>query len=108
LQFIRQHPGWFLRLSAQRFYRFWAAPVGSVWILVSLLAWLGMFVALRQKGSAAAPSAIVMAMFPCIYYFTHTSSVYRHPAEPVILVLAAYASVTTIQVLMGRLHAAAR
>jgi 4-amino-4-deoxy-L-arabinose transferase-like glycosyltransferase len=108
LQFIRQHPGSFLRLSAQRFYRFWAAPVGSVWILVSLLAWPGMLVALRQKGWAAVPNVIVMTMFPLIYHLTHTSSMYRHPAEPVILVLAAYASVTVVQVLVGRLRVPTR
>jgi 4-amino-4-deoxy-L-arabinose transferase-like glycosyltransferase len=108
LQVIREHPGSFLRLSAQRFYRFWTAPVGSVWILVSLLAWPGMLVALRQKGWAAVPNVIVMTMFPLIYYLTHTSSMYRHPAEPVMLVLAAYASVTFVQVLVGGLRVTAR
>jgi hypothetical protein len=102
-EFIRQHPGLFLRLSAQRFYRFWTAPDGSVWILLSVLAWCGMFTALRRKGLIAAPYAIVMAIFPFVYYLTHNGGWYRHPVEPVILLLAAYASVTAVQVL-GRLR----
>jgi len=106
-QFIRQHPGSFLRLSVQRFYKFWTVPDGSVWILISPLAWLGMFLALWQKGPTAIPYAIVIVMFPFVYYITHAGSMYRVPAEPVILVLAAYASVTTIQVLAKRWRGAA-
>jgi len=106
-QFIRQHPGSFLRLSVQRFYKFWTAPDGSAWILVGPLAWLGMFLALWQKGLTAVRYAIVIVMFPFVYYITHTGSMYRHPAEPVILVLAAYASVSTLQALAKRWRKAA-
>jgi 4-amino-4-deoxy-L-arabinose transferase-like glycosyltransferase len=101
-QYIRRHPASFLRLSAQRFYRFWTAPYGSAWIFVSLLAWYGVFVALRQKGLGVAPYVIVMVVFPFVYYLTHTASVYRHPAEAVMLLLAAYAGVSAVQVLVGR------
>jgi 4-amino-4-deoxy-L-arabinose transferase-like glycosyltransferase len=101
-QFIRQHPASFLRLSAQRFYRFWTAPDGSVWILVSLLACYGLFMALRQKGMASAPYAIVIAIYPLVYYLTHNGSWYRHPAEPVILLLAAYGSLSAVPVIVGR------
>jgi len=104
VQFIRQHPRSFLRLSAQRFFRYWTAPDGSAWMFVSLLAWVGMIVALWQKGLEAVPHAIVLVMFPLVYYVTHTGSTYRHPADPVILVLAAYASVTTAQVFAKRLR----
>ena len=104
VQFIRQHPGSFLRLSAQRFFKYWSAPDGSVWILVSLLAWQGMIVALWQKGLEAVPYAIVLVMFPLVYYVTHSGSTYRHPAEPVILVLAACASVTIVQRFAERLR----
>lgn len=103
VRFIRQHPAAFLRLSAHRFYRFWALPDGSVWIFLSLLAWLGMFMALWQKGLAAVPYAVAIVIFPLIYYLTHAGGMYRHPIEPVILVLAAYASVTAVQALAGRL-----
>ena len=104
VQFIRQHPGSFLRLSAQRFFKYWSAPDGSVWLLVSLLAWQGMIVALWQKGLEAVPYAIVLVMFPLVYYVTHSGSTYRHPAEPVILMLAACASVTMVQRFAERLR----
>ena len=106
-QFIRQHPASFLRLSAQRFYRFWTAPDGSVWIWVSLLAWYGIFMTLRRKGLGSAPYAIVIVTYPLVFYLTHNGNWYRHPAEPVILLLAAYASVTAVQVLVGRSRATA-
>ena len=50
------------------------------------------------------PCAIVLVIFPLVYYVTHTGSTYRHPAEPVIIVLAAYASVTTVQGFAERLR----
>jgi hypothetical protein len=99
VQFIRHHPGAFLGLSAHRFFKYWSAPDGSDWIFVSLLAWLGMILALWRKGQEAVPYAIVIVIFPLVYYVTHTGGTYRHPAEPVILVLAAYASVAAVQFL---------
>lgn len=104
VQFIRQHPGSFLLLSAHRVLKFWSAPDGSVWIWVSLLAWQGMIVALWRKGLEAVPYATVLLMFPLVYYVTHSGSTYRHPAEPVILLLASYASVTNIHLLSQRLQ----
>lgn len=61
-----------------------------------------MFAAMWQKGLEAAPYAIVLVTFPLIYYPTHTGSTYRHPAEPVILVLAAHESVTAVALLAKR------
>ena len=97
VQFIRQHPESFFRLSCQRVFKYWTAPRGSVWIFISLLAWLGMFLALWNRGMEALPYAAVLIVFPLVYYFTHTGSTYRHPCEPVMLVLAAYASVTAFR-----------
>ena len=71
---------------------------------MSLSAWLGIFLAPRRKALVVAPYSIVMVMFPFVYYLTHNDGWYRHPAEPVILLLAAYASVTLVQVLVGRLR----
>jgi hypothetical protein len=66
-----------------------------------------MILGLWKKGLEAVPYALVLVMFPVVYYVTHTGSTYRHPTEPVMLVLAAYASVTTVQVLGKRLRAIA-
>jgi len=97
VQFIRQHPAEFLRLSVQRCFLFWTAPDRSAWPWISLLAWLGLVLALRNKGWEAVPYAIVVATFPVVYYITHTYDSYRHPIEPAILLLAAYALVNTVE-----------
>jgi hypothetical protein len=96
LQFIAQHPGEFLRLSAHRFIRYWTAPDPLVWSVLSLLAWSGMILALRRKGFEAIPYAVVMIVFPLIYYVTHTFNSYRHPTEPEIFILAAYAGLSCL------------
>jgi len=96
LQFIGRHPAEFLRLSAWRCLRYWTAPDPVVWSFVSLMAWSGMILALRRKGLEALPYAVVLLMFPLIYYITHTFNSYRHPTEPVMLLLAAYASVSLL------------
>jgi len=96
-QFLRQHGGEFLRLSLWRVILFWTTPDGSAWPYISLLAWLGLILAIRQRGNAALPYAIVMVIFPLVYYITHTVSTYRHPIEPVTLLLAALAVIGAIE-----------
>ena len=90
LALIRQNPRRYLYLCAWRFLQFWSAP-GDAWPWVSLLAWLGMFLALRCKKLDGAPYAVVLILFPAVYYLTHTFPTYRQPIEPVITLLAAYA-----------------
>jgi hypothetical protein len=94
LDFIRRHPAQFLQFSAKRCFRFWSAPEESAWPAVSLLAWVGMILALWRKGIEAVPYAVVILIFPLVYYITHVFSTFRHPIEPVILLLAVYAIVT--------------
>jgi 4-amino-4-deoxy-L-arabinose transferase-like glycosyltransferase len=94
LEFIGHKPGAFLRLSAQHCFQFWSAPEKSAWLAVSLFAWVGLVLALWRKGIDAVPYAVVILVFPLVYYVTHVFSTYRHPAEPVILLLAAYVLVS--------------
>jgi 4-amino-4-deoxy-L-arabinose transferase-like glycosyltransferase len=94
LEFIGRNPGTFLRLSARHFFQFWSAPEKSAWLVLSLLAWVGMVLALRRKGLDAVPYALAVFVFPLVYYITHVFSTYRHPIEPVILLLAVYATVS--------------
>jgi 4-amino-4-deoxy-L-arabinose transferase-like glycosyltransferase len=101
-QFIRQHPAEFLRLSAQRFLAFWTAPYPVTWSLLSLAGWAGMILAPRRKGLDAVPYAVVMLIFPLVYYLTHSFPTYRHPAEPVIFLFAAYAVVSLMEAIGWR------
>ena len=103
LQFIGEHPGEFLRLSARRFFKYWTAPDEAVWLPLSILGWLGAAIAVSRKGLDAAPYGVVVLVFPLIYYVTHTFSSYRHPTEPEVFILAAFAGVTTVEALGKRL-----
>jgi 4-amino-4-deoxy-L-arabinose transferase-like glycosyltransferase len=103
LQFIGQHPAEFLRLSARRCLRYWTEPYPVTWFLVSFMAWSGMILALQRKGLEALPYVIVLLMFPLVYYVTHAFPTYRHPTEPVMLLLAAYAAVTLLEIIGRRL-----
>jgi 4-amino-4-deoxy-L-arabinose transferase-like glycosyltransferase len=103
LEFIGRNPGTFLRLSARHFFQFWSAPEKSAWLGLSLLAWMGMVLALRRKGLEAVPYALVVLVFPLVYYVTHVFSTYRHPIEPVIVLLAAYLMVSTVEAVGTRL-----
>ncbi len=91
MQFIRRHPGEFIRLSGQRCYAYWTAPDPAIWLLISVAAWAGMIIGFRRKRLDLIPFAIVLLVFPFIYYITHPWPTYRHPTEPVILLLAVYA-----------------
>ena len=46
--------------------------------------------AYREQNEAALPLASVMLFFPLIFYLTHSSGRYRHPIDPIMLVLAVY------------------
>jgi len=103
LQFIRQHPQEFLRLSLRRVVLFWTAPDGSPWPWISLLAWLGLILALKRRMAASAPFAIILVVFPLVYYVAHTFSTYRHPMEPEILLSASFAVVSLVETAGKRL-----
>jgi 4-amino-4-deoxy-L-arabinose transferase-like glycosyltransferase len=103
LQFIREHPGQFLRLCGQRCFYYWTAPDARVWLPISLLAWLGAGIALWHKKLDAAPYAVVLFVFPLIYYITHPWSTYRHPMEPEMILLACFAVLTAAEAALRRL-----
>lgn len=96
LEFIGRNPETFLRLSARRFFQFWSAPENSGWPALSLLAWMGMVLALLRKGLDATPYALIVLIFPLVYYSTHVFGTYRHPIEPAMLLLAAYAMASAV------------
>lgn len=106
LAFIVAHPRIESWLIAERFVDFWtgsATPLAafrqadSNWlrfILLSndaapILAFLGIAVLLVRRNPYAFPVTAVPLVFPVLYYVTHTSLRYRHPIDPVVLLLAA-------------------
>jgi len=104
--FIVAHPRIEAWLVAQRFVDFWtgtSTPVAafrqadSLWVRFILLCndaaplftLLGVLVLLATKNNYAVPLVAVPLLFPLLYYLTHTSLRYRHPIDPIIVLLAA-------------------
>jgi len=69
----------------------------SLWLRLILLcndvapicAFLGILVLLATKNAYALAVVAIPVIFPLLYYVTHTSLRYRHPIDPVVLLLAA-------------------
>jgi hypothetical protein len=66
----------------------------------------GTLVALRAQEEAALPLAMVLMMFPLIFYVTHASLRYRQPMDGIMLVLATYAAGHLLSPLAARFSAA--
>jgi len=108
IEFIESHPAVFLRSSFDRVVDTWTglndvpsdrwvhtlhAGTAYIWSTTafSLLAFAGLFLAVRTGGFASAPIWIAPIIFPMTYYITHSQLRYRHPIDPVMTVLAVYA-----------------
>jgi 4-amino-4-deoxy-L-arabinose transferase-like glycosyltransferase len=108
MEFIRAHPGIFLELTWDRIVTFWTglpAPVESfihaetqlvrVLLVCNALAGLGGLVGIvvltLRRSPYAFPAAAYPVVFPWLYYITHPNLRYRHPIDPVVLLLAALA-----------------
>jgi 4-amino-4-deoxy-L-arabinose transferase-like glycosyltransferase len=104
--FIESHSRVESWLIAQRFVDFWtgtSSPLASfrqadsLWLRLILFcndasplgAFLGIVVLLATKNAYALPVVAFPVVFPLLYYVTHTSLRYRHPIDPVVLLLAA-------------------
>jgi hypothetical protein len=55
---------------------------------LSLLCLLGTLYASRAGLPEAFPFAMVLLIFPLVFYVTHASSRYRFPIDPIMLILA--------------------
>ena len=104
MQVIRQHPLRYIQLVAIRCFKYWSQPVGTPWILISGLAWVGAVLFVRRKGLGALPFIAVLVCFPLVYYITHTFPTYRHVIEPSVLLMAAYPVVMGLEALGERIR----
>lgn len=108
MEFIRAHPGIFVELTGERFVTFWAGlptPVQAflstdsqlvrVLLVCNTLAAVGGLVGIAvlivRKSAYAFPVAAYPVVFPWLYYITHPNLRYRHPIDPVVLLLVAVA-----------------
>jgi hypothetical protein len=101
VRFMMEHPGDELRACWFRFVVIWTggsahplAEFGGVLlfnVLVSIGALAGIVVLFRARNPYAFPLAVFPIVFPCAYYLTLASARYRHPMDPVLLLLTAVA-----------------
>jgi 4-amino-4-deoxy-L-arabinose transferase-like glycosyltransferase len=106
LAFLVAHPRIALWLASERMVDFWmgtATPLATFrqaelpWLRMILLcnfaaplgALTGAVVLLVRRNKYAVPVISVPVVFPVLYYVTHTSLRYRHPIDPVVLLLVA-------------------
>lgn len=108
LAFMRAHPRIVLELTAKRFVAFWTglpSPIESFKATDSLLVrvllvcntaaaiggLIGIIVLFWKRSPFAFLLAAYPVVYPCIYYLTHPNLRYRHPIDPVVLLLTAIA-----------------
>lgn len=109
LRFIESHPRVEVQLIARRFVDFWmgvADPLRTFmgtdsWLIRGILlgnfasavgALAGVVVLFLRRSVYALPMAVFPLVFPVLYYVTHTSLRYRHPIDPMVLLLTAIAA----------------
>jgi 4-amino-4-deoxy-L-arabinose transferase-like glycosyltransferase len=106
LSFIRSRPLTFVSRSLRRVLYFWTGfwsfgreylrqePMDPWSILLcstySLLLFLGLARLLRHSPQVAAPFALLLFLYPIVYYLTHPEFSYRLPLDPVGIILASY------------------
>ena len=105
IAFIRRRPEFFLNLSARRFLLFWVGvpkdfsedmtgrDVLPQWpdVALATLAFIGLGGLLRRRRVEAWFFAPALLVYPMLYYITFPDARYRHPIEPLMLMLAVLA-----------------
>ena len=100
MDYIREKPGVFLKMSLRRFFRFWTGTGNSIenpfyWLHAGLTTTLGFAgIVLLYRGrmrSFATLMALPLLLFPLPYYITHAEFRYRLNIDPILTILAAFA-----------------
>jgi hypothetical protein len=102
-QEIATHKLRFLEYSLKRFYFFWVSvpkpPEKGVFIeavreanyfFLNLASLLGLALALKNRIPGAVLFAWAFALVPLTYYLITVQARFRHPLEPIMLILAVY------------------
>ncbi len=102
-EYIRSHPDQFFRLTLERLYFFWMSlphPKGdhplpeafreATFALLSVTGWLGLILAVRRRITGASLFAAAFALLPLTYYFVTVTARFRHPLEPLLVILSVY------------------
>jgi hypothetical protein len=98
-EYIRLNAGSFAIRSLQRMLSFWIVPKISspYWAVMSAFCFIGLAMSFRDRSGFAPECAIVLLIYPMPYYVSYIFEKYRHPIEPLIIVLASYPFVRGVQ-----------
>ena len=119
IHFMVNHPVDDLRFFWRRFADTWTLswdPLESVWghlafigryimvgnLIEVLFGFFGLFMLSRQKNRYLIPLAAYPLIFPVVYYITHPSWRYRHPMDPVMIVLATFGIVFVVRAILRK------
>src|ERR1700722_4423242 len=103
-QFIREHPGRFLRFTLERAVYFWIAPPQATivagydlmisrhtnFLLAAALAFAGLWLTIRNQKRGAFLLACFLLIYPLPYYLVMPFVRYKHPIEPEMIMLIVY------------------
>lgn len=92
--YLKSHARLVLANSFMRAAQFWSSPDAFLPIVLSihLAALLGLVFLFRFSNRIGWMFAIVLAVFPLLYYASLPFSRYRHPIDPLLFILAGIAS----------------
>jgi hypothetical protein len=107
LSFIREYPGFFAWVTVRHVVNVWTGfwsldpkfladepfHIPNVFFAtaMTLLAAAGLRYAwLAGKGAAVFPLVLILVTFPMVYYITHSSMDYRHPLDPILVMMDCY------------------
>jgi len=106
IDWVRAHPGGFLRLTAERFAAWWFPPIPVILLplklAVTLLAFAGLWLMFRRQPMVAWLFLVTWMTFPDVYYIVHWSTRYRYPMDWQILLCASVALFAAYQAAIAR------
>ncbi|MGZ4819166.1 MAG: glycosyltransferase family 39 protein [Terriglobales bacterium] len=112
VQFIRENPAVFAWLTWKRFVFVWTGfwsldpayargepfqlPNTFFCSCVTLLSFAGLLLIWREYRTWLLPYVAVLGAYPAVYYITHPTMDYRHPIDPMLVILMALAAVSFV------------
>jgi 4-amino-4-deoxy-L-arabinose transferase-like glycosyltransferase len=103
-QFVRQHPGDFVKFSVERAIYFWiGTPQATIvngydlivarhtgFFLMTVLAFGGLWLSFHNQKTGSFLLANFLIVYPLPYYLVNPFPRYKHPIEPVMILLTVY------------------
>jgi len=108
IAYVKEHPGQFVLRSIRRFIYVWTGfwsfhsdytsvvlglTINFCYLTFSCLALIGLWKAYQLDPDKVILVAVILFVFPGVYYITHIEMGYRQPLDPILALLAVYALV---------------